>query len=167
MRYPAVSSPVHACVRVHTYVNTHTCTHTLSLQPQPTPVSLGSEGSSGPQADQSPQSPPEVRQHIRPRDQNGKGGHLARLVSCGVSPTKSPRLQPRPLPSSHTPEVCVWRGGALLRRCPGAGTPCTKDCDSQSHRETQRDRSPGAGGFGKQGGGGGGGLGLWHPGRLN
>lgn len=66
-----------------------------------------------PKATSWPASPvtPEVRQHIRPRDQNGKGGHLAKLVSCGVSPTKSPRLRPRPLPSSHTRGLCLaWRG---------------------------------------------------------
>lgn len=82
-------------------------THTRALaallptRPLPSSVPLGSGGSPGPQAGQPPQSPPEVRQHIRPRDWNGKGGHLARLVSCGVSPTRSPRLRPRPLPSSH------------------------------------------------------------------
>lgn len=76
---------------------------------------------------------------------------MARLVSCGVSPTKSPRLRPRPLPSSHTPEVCVWRGGALPRRCPAAGTPCSKDCASQKEG-TPKGRGPGARGFGEQGG---------------
>ena len=33
-----------------------------------------------------------------PRDENGKGGHLARPVSCGVSPVQRPGTGPRPLP---------------------------------------------------------------------
>lgn len=36
--------------------------------------------------------------HSCPRDENGKGGHLARLISCGVSPAQSPGPGPRPLP---------------------------------------------------------------------
>lgn len=58
----------------------------------------------------------------------------------------APILTPRP----------VWRGGALPRRCPGAGTPWTTQEEG-----TQRGRGPGAGGRGEQGG-----SGLRHPGRV-
>jgi hypothetical protein len=53
-----------------------------------------------------------------PRDENGKGGHLARPVSCGVSPTQSPGLGPRPLP---IPTGTKGLGLEWTGHCPGAG----------------------------------------------
>lgn len=54
-----------------------------------------------------------------PRDANGKGGHLARLVSCGVSPAQSPGPGQS---HSHPRAQKVWvlHRGALPRRCPAA-----------------------------------------------
>lgn len=52
------------------------------------------------------------------------GFPLQRAQGCG---------QGHSHPHTHQRSL-VWRGGALPRRCPGAGIPCTKDCDSQSHR---------------------------------
>lgn len=50
---------------------------------------LGSGGSPGPAGwPASPAAAGSETAYSCSRDQNGKGGHLARLVSCGVSPTQ-------------------------------------------------------------------------------
>lgn len=160
MRYPAVSSRIHAYTTC-TYTHTHTQReryrdrdhHSFPTNPSP-PLSLWGLGAaqgrrlislqvtSGSETAYSSQGP---KREGRPF---GQAGFLWGF------PYKEPKAAAKATPIlTHTPEVCVWCGGALPRRCPGAGTPCTKDCDSQPHKGTQGDRSPGARGLGEQGGG--------------
>lgn len=59
-----------------------------------------------------------------PRDENGKGGHLARPVSCGVSPVQSPGWGQGHSPPSQPQKAWVsLTKGALRGRCPGARAP--------------------------------------------
>lgn len=86
-------------------VRTHTDTgHPLSQQApaQPCPLGVWGHQLGADKALQGGQPPwaasGSETAHSCPRDENGKGGHLARPVSCGVSPAQSPGLGPRPLP---------------------------------------------------------------------
>lgn len=86
-------------------VRTHTDTgHPLSQQApaQPCPLRVWGHQPGADKALQGGQPPwaasGSETAHSCPRDENGKGGHLARPVSCGVSPAQSPGLGPRPLP---------------------------------------------------------------------
>lgn len=87
------------------HIHAHTDTgHPLSHQAPAQPCPLGVWGHQ-PGADKALQGgrPPWAASgsetaHSCPRDENGKGGHLARPVSCGVSPAQSPGPGPRPLP---------------------------------------------------------------------
>lgn len=87
---------------VHTHAHAQ-ATHFMIAQPaQPCPLKVWGHR---PGADKAPQGgrPPWAASgsetaHSCPRDENGKGGHLARPVSCGVSPAQSPGPGPRPLP---------------------------------------------------------------------
>lgn len=60
-----------------------------------------------------------------PRDENGKGGHLARPVSCGVSPVQSPGWVQGHSPSSQPQKAWVSHEGSPTRQVPRSQGRCS------------------------------------------
>lgn len=106
----------------HTYTN-NPLTHWVLAQSGPLRVwgnQLRTDGA--PQGGQPPWAASgSETAHLCPRDKNGKGGHLARPVSCGVSPAQSPGLGQSHSPSHRHKRPGSPVEGALPHRCPGAG----------------------------------------------